>query len=101
MWQWRPFEELIDVDTIIEKVSDHQSALNTEESRIMTSAVSARVREFTAGQSLARIVLGHRDVHPKSIMVGADGQPVWPANVSGSISHTASRDGHVATIYCI
>lgn len=93
MWQWRPFQELNEVDTIIAKISDHQSALIAEELKIVASAVPARIREFTAGRSLARNLLARRDLHPKSISAGPGGQPVWPANISGSISHTASLVG--------
>lgn len=93
MWQWRPFEELDDVDTIIASISDHQSDISAEESIIVASAVPSRVREFTAGRSLARILLSRRDIHPKSILAGAGGQPVWPADIRGSISHTASHVG--------
>jgi len=93
MWEWRPFEKLLDVDTIIAEIDDHQCELFDEEKTYVTSAVPARVREFAAGRSLARNLMSHRDVHPKSIPAGPGGQPIWPAGITGSISHTASHIG--------
>jgi 4'-phosphopantetheinyl transferase EntD len=93
MWEWRPFEELNDVDIIIAKIADHQSDLSSDEFRLIASAVPSRVREFTAGRSLARFILKHRETYLKSIMIGAGGQPVWTPSISGSISHTHSHVG--------
>jgi len=93
MWQWRPFEELIDVDTIIADIDDYQCALDKDEFALVATAVPARVREFTAGRSLARSMLSHRDIRPKCIIAGDRGQPLWPDGICGSISHTASRVG--------
>ncbi len=50
---------------------------------------AARAREFGAGRAAARIameLLGHP---PRPILQGEDRAPIWPAGLTGSITHTA------------
>jgi len=93
MWEWRPFQKLAGVDIVIARIVEQDSELFDNEAKYVASAVPARVREFAAGRSLARILLGHRDIPPKSITSGAGGQPVWPERIVGSISHTVAHVG--------
>jgi len=93
MWEWRPFQKLTGVDIVIARIDEQDSELLGDEAIHVASAMPARVREFAAGRSLARILLGHRDIPPKSITSGAGGQPVWPERIVGSISHTVSHVG--------
>ncbi len=92
-WNWWPFSELSDAHIVVARIEENQSALSDEEYSSIASAVPARVREFTAGRTLARVALSRLDVHPKSIPVGSGGQPVWPETITGSISHTATHAG--------
>jgi len=53
----------------------------------LRSAIPKRLAEFLAGRTLARLAqeaLGHRATQ---IAIGADRAPIWPAQLSGSISH--------------
>lgn len=52
-------------------------------------ATTARAREFAAGRAAARMameLLGHG---PRPILQGDDRAPIWPAGLTGSITHTA------------
>ncbi len=49
----------------------------------LPGAVPRRLREFAAGRSAARLAMGRALPVP----IGADRAPVWPAGVSGSITH--------------
>ncbi|WHT77235.1 4'-phosphopantetheinyl transferase family protein [Pseudomonas rhodesiae] len=58
-------------------------------------SVAKRQAEFLAGRVCARAALhqlGHRDCIPA---IGEDRAPVWPASISGSITHST---GHAAAI---
>ena len=55
-----------------------------EEEPTLARMVPARRREFAAGRTAARRALGQSIAIP----MGADRAPVWPAGVSGSITHT-------------
>lgn len=50
-------------------------------------ASSSRQREFTAGRACATRVLGELGARALPIARGAEGEPIWPAGVVGSISH--------------
>jgi 4'-phosphopantetheinyl transferase EntD len=61
--------------------------LLTPERPAVERAVVERRREFVAGRLLARRAM-HRLGHPiVPIPAGADGAPVWPAGLTGSITH--------------
>lgn len=51
-------------------------------------SVSKRVQEFTAGRLCARRALQEFGIVDFAIRVAADRQPLWPAHMCGSITHT-------------
>lgn len=69
------------------RIDDLQSPLWPPEETAIAHAVRSRVAEFTAGRTAARqalSVLGHPATPlPKS----AEGPPVWPPGLTGSITH--------------
>jgi enterobactin synthetase component D / holo-[acyl-carrier protein] synthase len=59
-----------------------------EEEALVVRAVAKRKREFAKGRECARSALanlGHRDV---LLLSGESREPLWPAQVVGSITHT-------------
>jgi 4'-phosphopantetheinyl transferase EntD len=58
------------------------------ESAQVANAVDKRRREFALGRSCARRALAALGVAPSVILNDAQRAPVWPAGVSGSITHT-------------
>ncbi len=52
-------------------------------------AVPKRVQEFAAGRLCAKLALHSFGITDFELRVAADRQPVWPAGLVGSISHTA------------
>jgi len=58
-----------------------------EEAACIPRAVEKRRREFTAGRLCAREALAKLGIHGFPLRVGAERVPVWPAGVTGSISH--------------
>lgn len=60
-------------------------SLMPEEDAALTHAVPARRAEFSAGRAAAREAMGRALAVP----MGADRAPIWPAGVSGSITHAA------------
>jgi 4'-phosphopantetheinyl transferase EntD len=67
--------ELIDVE------------LFAEEALSVHRAVEKRRREFITGRGLARIALRRLGIPPVSIPTGERGEPLWPHDVVGSITH--------------
>jgi 4'-phosphopantetheinyl transferase EntD len=68
-------------------------------------AVPKRVQEFAAGRLCARRVLTELGFHDFPIRAASDRQPVWPAGVVGSITHTtgfcaavAAEKKHIAAL---
>jgi 4'-phosphopantetheinyl transferase EntD len=59
------------------------------EARHLGRAVPKRAREFAAGRLCARRALAEFGIVDFAIEVAADRQPVWPASMAGSITHTA------------
>ncbi len=64
-------------------------ALLPEEAALAARAVPRRVAELVAGRTLARRALAELGLPPSAILAAPDRSPIWPAGVSGSISHTA------------
>jgi 4'-phosphopantetheinyl transferase EntD len=59
------------------------------EARYLGRAAPKRVREFAAGRLCARRALAEFGIVDFAIEVADDRQPVWPASMVGSITHTA------------
>jgi 4'-phosphopantetheinyl transferase EntD len=64
-----------------------ESTLYPTERGAVQRAVPRRRAEFARGRSCARQALAALGIEPQSIPVGAGRQPVWPAGVTGSITH--------------
>jgi 4'-phosphopantetheinyl transferase EntD len=66
----------------------HPPLLLAEEVAI-ERAVPSRRAEFTAGRAAARLAMQRLGLSPQAIPSAPDRSPVWPAGVTGSISHAA------------
>ena len=55
----------------------------------LPGAVPARLREFSAGRHAARAAMAALDAPIAAIPPGDDRAPIWPAGVTGSITHSA------------
>lgn len=64
-------------------------ALLPAEEPAVARAVPARRAEFTAGRTAARLAMQRLGLPPVAIPAAPDRSPVWPAGVTGSISHAA------------
>ena len=60
------------------------------EAAAIAGAVPARVMEFHAGRAAARAAMAALGVPNAPVGMAADRAPVWPAGVTGSISHSAT-----------
>jgi enterobactin synthetase component D / holo-[acyl-carrier protein] synthase len=69
--------------------------LHAHESALVTKAVDKRRREFALGRACARSALAQMGVQDGAILRGADGAPLWPHGVVGSITHT---DGYACAV---
>jgi 4'-phosphopantetheinyl transferase EntD len=59
------------------------------ETKYLGRAVPKRVREFAAGRLCARRALAEFGIVDFAVEVADDRQPIWPASMVGSITHTA------------
>jgi enterobactin synthetase component D / holo-[acyl-carrier protein] synthase len=59
------------------------------EEALVRTADARRRAEFTAGRTLARAALTGLGLPAAAIPAGRAGEPVWPAGVTGSITHCA------------
>jgi 4'-phosphopantetheinyl transferase EntD len=59
------------------------------ESLQLGRAVPKRIREFSAGRLCARRALAEFGIADFAVEVAGDRQPIWPASMVGSITHTA------------
>lgn len=63
--------------------------LTEEERKIVSNAVTTRRHEFSAGRRCARQCLRNSGISDYSLLSGKHGEPVWPAGVTGSITHNS------------
>jgi 4'-phosphopantetheinyl transferase EntD len=80
-------------------------SLFPEEARLVAKAVAKRVQEFSAGRACARLTMAEFGIRDFPLMMADDRQPLWPAELVGSITHTegfcaaaAARKHDVAAI---
>ena len=66
-----------------------------EEEMCVKRALSGRRQEFTTGRLCARRALSRLGIRDFPLLVGADGEPLWPKNIVGSISHAEGFCGVV------
>lgn len=94
-----PFVRWLDSDAVlmIERIVLAEEPLTEQESQQASDMTPPRRQEFAAGRALSRraasLLLG-RPVKD-SVPMGDAGEPIWPSELRGSISHTAT---HVAVI---
>jgi 4'-phosphopantetheinyl transferase EntD len=81
-------EELVPatVSTVATR-ADLSTNLFAEEVRSLGTAVGVRRREFETGRACARRALAHLGFPATAVGSGPRGEPLWPADVVGSITH--------------
>jgi 4'-phosphopantetheinyl transferase EntD len=102
------FEELLPPGAVVVEARDPAwwaGGLLPQELRHVAHAADKRRREFTAGRHCARAALARLGLPEVAIGVGAQREPLFPPEVSGSITHTrdfcaaaAMRTGAVRSI---
>lgn len=78
-----------DVAVAVLPVTGAHPPLLPSEEVAMRRAVPSRRAEFTAGRAAARLAMQRLGLSPQAIPSAPDRSPVWPAGVTGSISHAA------------
>ena len=69
--------------------------LSAQELSCVSHCASERIQQFAAGRLCARLTLEALGIEGFSLLTARDRQPVWPAGVTGSITHTA---GYAAAV---
>jgi 4'-phosphopantetheinyl transferase EntD len=64
--------------------------LHPDEEAVLGRVVDKRRREFRLGRHCARLALQRLGVPAGPILAGAQREPLWPAGVVGSISHSGT-----------
>jgi len=83
-------EELVPATvTAVATCVELDAELFEEEVRSLGCAVDTRRREFQTGRACARRALARLGLPAVAIPSGARGEPLWPADVVGSITHCA------------
>ena len=85
---WR---ELLPPDVAISAgpLLDDAPALTPREEASAGAMDAGRTLEFKTGRAYAKLALSKLGFHNVDLPVGADRAPIWPAGVSGSITHAA------------
>jgi len=64
------------------------SFLSPEERTYLESVSQNRKREFIAGRFCASEAMKSANIPPEHIRIGEKGEPIWPHNIVGSITHS-------------
>ena len=64
------------------------SFLSVVERTYLKSVSQNRKREFIAGRFCAREAMESANISPEHILIGEKGEPIWPSNIVGSITHS-------------
>ncbi len=71
------------------------SVLSAAEHRSIAHCADKRIRDYTAGRACARRALSELGIEDFSLLAGKDREPLWPASIVGSLTHT---DGYAAAV---
>ena len=71
--------------------------LSQDEIHAVSHCSENRIRDFYAGRSCARRALRELGIEGFSLLPAKDRQPVWPAGITGSITHTEGYTAAVVT----
>jgi 4'-phosphopantetheinyl transferase EntD len=69
--------------------------LTQDEINSVSHCSEKRINDFFAGRVCARLALKELGIEGFSLLSAKDRQPVWPAGITGSITHT---DGYTAAV---
>jgi 4'-phosphopantetheinyl transferase EntD len=69
--------------------------LSQDELNAVTHCSEKRISDFSAGRLCARLALKELGIEGFSLLPAKDRQPIWPAEITGSITHT---DGYTAAV---
>ena len=64
------------------------SFLSPAEQTYLENVSQNRKREFIAGRFCAREAMELANISPEHIQIGEKGEPIWPSNIVGSITHS-------------
>ncbi len=81
---------------VTNSAAPHPPLLPTE-AVAMARAVPQRLAEFTAGRAAARLAMQRLGLPPLAVPAAPDRSPVWPAGLTGSISHAGGICAAVLT----
>lgn len=73
-----------------QRIDGHLPLLFDGEASLVRGAMPHRIIEFSAGRSAARRAMQALGVDPSEVLQGEGGEPIWPAGLTGSISHSDS-----------
>lgn len=76
---------------VLESITELQGHLYPEEDALLSRAVPKREREFRSGRTAARKAMLELGIETFPILIGAKREPVWPASVVGTISHSGDK----------
>ena len=69
------------------EIDELQDYLLPDEKGYVEKAIAKRVKEFTAGRSLARLLMQLLGDEPSALHPGDRRMPLWPEGLTGSITH--------------
>lgn len=78
-------------------VTDHENDITLAEKQAVERGVVKRRHEYATGRWLARYALAAIGVNHFDLLPGQAGQPVWPKNIVGSITHADNYAAAVVT----
>ena len=84
-----------DVILVTGPIHDTPAQLYPEEQHYIKNAAQARVAEFSAGRHYAKNALSQLGINNFPLHAGKDRQPLWPNNITGSITHCKNLIGVV------
>jgi enterobactin synthetase component D / holo-[acyl-carrier protein] synthase len=89
-WSNAMFDDALPADFAVEWGDPREPSLPLfpEELRLVASAVDKRRLEFARGRQCARAALRRLGLSDSPLLSGAQREPLWPAGVVGSITHT-------------
>lgn len=79
-----------DIRLVAGRIDDYSTTLWPEEQSAVARARERRVREFSTGRLLARCAMADLGVPECAVPRAEDRSPVWPASLTGSITHAGN-----------
>ena len=76
-------------------IDNYYQFIHSQEQQYVANAIEKRRNEFSTGRLCTQLALQQHKIYDAAVLIGNNREPIWPTNLTGSISHCHDIAGAV------